>query len=233
MKATRPWMVMVTTVSFVFYLVFCVKAVADNGTTHTYFHGPGTGELLSNRGDSFWWFEFFVIVAFLLASILLLFPSYGKLNLSNFSIWFYGMAVCWVFILCWHGVMIGEVAIANKCTSPLNRANDLQWCSACFNTSTVSGDPNGLTGDFFCRYTPLPEDVLTTGQLSVSNDFIWKWIAGSIVTLGCWIVFVMSLVYWAEEHGRDAPGFLSGIVQAIQVRIGSNVPRHKSARARQ
>lgn len=215
----RSTLAIVNPLILAFVIIFFIVVGPNNWSTHTYFHGPGTGRLLSTIGDLYWTSEFLVCLAFLATvAFFNVYALYGHLNNVTFAWWFSGMTVCLMLAGLWQAVMIRELVTANKCSEPLNRANDLLWCSACFNT-TVSSSPL-LLGDYFCRYRPLPIDVLDVGDLSIRADFWWAFVVGNIITLCTWFMFILSLICFYEESKEEPHWLIKMPISLIEGRLG-------------
>jgi len=208
-------------IALCFMCIFFIVVGPNNWTTHTYFHGPGTGELLTARGDFFWFVEFFFVIALFSATCINLLPAYGQLKSWNFPWWLWGTILCLLVMGLWQTTMIRELILANSCSRPFNRANDLLWCSACHNT-TVS-DETGLKGDFYCRYRPVPADEITTGKLSVRADFYWAWITGGIATMLHFVIFIIASIDWSISNVGQTPVVLETITTAIKRRMPASM----------
>lgn len=182
-------------VARVMWILFAMWAGPNNWTTHTYFHGNLTGELLSGRWTAPWVVEMLWLGASMLALfVLVTIATEDGLHLSTYPQWWLAMfaAVCTGGL--WMANMVWLLLKANRADYPLNIANSHLWGSAFDNVTEAQ----------ISRYRPLPQDVLTPGQLAVNPDFIWLWASGTVVWLSLVVMLILYTVRWVRlERARQ------------------------------
>lgn len=204
---------MLNVVILVFLIIFYLATCVNNSDVHTHFHGAGTGTLLSSRYDRYWFAEFFFCIVALLLLLNNIVPATKQLNTWTFPLWLTFAWMCIIVLLLWGVNMVIEFLRANKCAYPLNRGNDLLWCSACHNVTIPN--TSGMTGAQFCRWAPLPQDVRTTGELSLNTDFFWTFAVGSVIVLLHIAVQIIALIQYSLTNPDDVPAYVKRGLSAI------------------